>query len=73
MAYSPGIFMVEEMNERGWSRKDMVAKTGLSLRRITALAFAEVVLKEKDAAALSKAFGTGRSIWLNLQKSYESK
>ena len=73
MAYSPGVFIVEEMNERGWTRKDMAEKSGLSFWRVTALAFAEVSLNEADAAGLSRAFGTGKTIWLNLEKSFGRK
>ena len=73
MSYPPGLFLLEEMHERGWSRKDMAEKSGLSVRRITALVFYETRLNEKDAAALSRAFGTGKRVWLNLERVFGRK
>ena len=70
MTPSPGEFVLEECRERGWSRRDLTKKSGLSEAVLNQLVWGILSLDETVAEALAGAFGTSAALWLNLEKRY---
>ncbi len=64
--YPPLSFIVEEMQERGWSKEVLQRQTGLSYERIERIFNGESIGKSL-AIVLGRTFGTSTDYWLNLQ------
>jgi|GEM_PF-4155698 len=63
-----GDFIQEELAERGWSRKDLAGRTGLSPGEIRDIVQNKRKLLAKDAVAIGRAFDCGGEILLQLQR-----
>lgn len=69
--FHAGEFICEELAARGWSIETLVALSGCNRERWETLLAGKRALTLLDAQGLSLAFGTGREIWINLQKSFD--
>lgn len=70
-------FIYEEMEARGWDEWELARRMGgdpahnkLSLEILDACRDVHVLLGEDSAEQMSRAFGTGAEIWLNLDKTW---
>ncbi len=71
-AFHPGEYVKDELSARGWTEKDLADKTTLSENTVRKIVNCERRVTAVPAHQLSKAFGTGMMIWLNLQAAYDS-
>lgn len=71
--FHPAEFVREELDARGWSIETLIELTGCNRERWETLLAEKRSLTLLDAHALSNAFGTGREIWINLQKSFDAE
>lgn len=72
-----GHFIENEMNERGWTRRELVSRLGggaTTELEIDLLIFAPtkgVLLGAETAADIARVFGTSAELWLNLDKAWQ--
>jgi addiction module HigA family antidote len=69
----PGVFILDEMEERGWKVHDLAAKSGISVDRVKDIITSEVSISMDDALGFSRAFGTSSQLWLNLEDTAKRK
>lgn len=76
-AYSPGEFIQDELDARGWSVGELAARMGgspklneLTIEILIHAPSPDILLDDATASQLSHAFGTSKDLWLNLQQSY---
>lgn len=69
-AFAPGEFLLEELEERGWSQSDFAAITGKNLSLIYGIIKGTRPITIDTARAFADALGTSAEYWLNLEASY---
>ena len=62
--------IVEEMEYRGWTYNDLSDASGLSEEDTKKLLEGKLFIDGDVAESLSRAFGTSKEVWLNLQNKY---
>ncbi len=65
--------IVEEMEYRGWTYNDLSDASGLSEEDTKKLLEGKLFIDGDVAESLSRAFGTSKEVWLNLQNKYRGK
>jgi len=70
-AFPPGDFLEEELEERGWSQKDLAAILGRPPRVVNEIIAGKRSITPETAAGLADALGTSAQFWLNLESSYQ--
>ena len=73
MKFHPGEFIRDELEARGWSIETLAEESGLNRARLEPLIAEKRSLTLIDAHGLAIAFGTGRDVWVNLQKSFDQQ
>ena len=63
--YAVGDLLTEEMEERGWSVRDLADAAGLPVTTIESV-LAGPPINQTVANGLARAFGTSVELWLNL-------
>ena len=69
--FPPGDFIKEELEERGWSQKDLGEIMGRSPKEISDLVLGKRPVSPEIARELSAAFGTSAEVWMGLETSYQ--
>lgn len=68
--FHPGEYIKDEMEERGWSKMDVMGKAHIELLPLRGL-LEEVTPVTPDVAwQLERVFGSDAQTWLNLQEAY---
>jgi HTH-type transcriptional regulator/antitoxin HigA len=70
-ADSPGSFIREELEARGWTQEKLAAKMGRPLPPLNAIINGHKAITAQTAIELGEAFGTSAVYWMNLQSSYD--
>ena len=70
--FHPGVFLLEELEERRWSQEHFAEITGYSFRTINFVIRGHLSVSARMAAALEKALETSAEYWLRLQALYDS-
>ncbi|MER9369044.1 MULTISPECIES: HigA family addiction module antitoxin [unclassified Mesorhizobium] len=70
-AVPPGVFIQEELDERGWSQTDLAYILGIHPQGVNQIISGKRGISADMAKALGDAFGTSADLFANLQKSYE--
>ncbi len=68
--FSPGEFILDELDERGWTQSSLAKITGRPDSTISALISGKQALTPEIATELASAFGTSPQFWLNLENAY---
>jgi HTH-type transcriptional regulator/antitoxin HigA len=68
--FSPGEFIREEIEARGWTQEVLAEVLGMSLRRVNEVIVGKRRVTPETARALGKAFGTSAVLWMNLESTY---
>lgn len=69
--FSPGEFIREELDARGWTQGDLAQIMGRPLRLINELIAGKKQITPETARGLSKAFGDGDPLyWMNMDAAY---
>lgn len=71
--FHPGEFVLEEMEARGWGIETLAEKSLLKRDLLEEVLAGHRKVTPLVALGLSYAFGTGREIWLNLQRSWDER
>lgn len=69
----PGRHAQEEMLARRWKISDMVRESMLPREIIFDVVNERCDIDDAIATGLSRAFGTSKELWLNLQQNYTTK
>lgn len=69
--FSPGEYIQDELDARGWAIDDLAEVTGITKRQIINLIQAKSGISLETAIALAQAFGHDAQTWMNLQAAYE--
>lgn len=68
--FSPGDFIKEEIEVRGWTQRDLAAILGRPVQMVNELLSGRKAVTPETACGLAEAFGTSAELWLNLESSY---
>lgn len=67
---SPGEFIEEELQTRGWSQRDLAAVLGRPVQVVNEIVAGKKAITPETALALSEALGTSADYWLGLESRY---
>lgn len=67
---SPGEFVEEELQARGWSQRDLAAVLGRPVQVVNEIVAGKKAITPETALALSEALGTSADYWLGLESRY---
>lgn len=68
--FSPGDFISEELEARGWSQIELAEVMSRPARLISELISGKRAITPETAKGLGAAFGTGPEFWMNLERDY---
>ena len=68
--FPPGAFIREELEERGWSQRDLAKVIGRPLQAVNEIVNGRKQITPDTALELAAAFGTSPELWLNLEVQY---
>lgn len=69
--FHPGEFLKEELDERGWSQKDLAEILGSPTQLVNELCMATREVTPETARGLAAALGTPPEVWLRLQAAFD--
>lgn len=69
--FSPGEFIKDELEARGWAHEDLAEVIGMSLRQVQNLIGGKSRITAETAQLLAQAFGTSAEVWMNLQTAFD--
>lgn len=69
--FHPGVFLEEEIEERGWSQIDLAEIIGKTPSDINLIINGKRSITPETAIAFGDAFGTGAELWMNLETQYQ--
>ncbi|MBE0479684.1 MAG: HigA family addiction module antidote protein [Dehalococcoidia bacterium] len=68
--FSPGDFIREELEARGWTQDDLAEILGRPLRTVNEIITGKRGITPETAKGLGQAFGTSAQLWMNLESAY---
>lgn len=69
-AFSPGEYLRDELDERGWTVSEFAEKVGRPARTVADIPGANKWVAPDTARSLSQALRTGREVRLNLETAH---
>jgi HTH-type transcriptional regulator/antitoxin HigA len=69
--FSPGEFLKEEMEARGWSQVELAEILGRPVKLVNEVLAGKKSITPETAVQLGDALGTGPEFWLNLESQYQ--
>ena len=66
----PGVYIREEIKERGWTQEDLALIMDRPLPTINRIINGKKRITADTAKQLGAAFGTSAELWMNLENSY---
>ncbi len=69
--FSPGEFIKDEIEARGWSQVEFAEVLGRPGRLVSELIAGKRAITPETAKGLGEAFGTGAQFWMNMESSYQ--
>lgn len=70
-AFTPGEYIQEELEERGWTQLDLAEILGRPPQAINEIIKGKKSITPETAVGLAGAFGTSAHLWLNLEAAYK--
>jgi HTH-type transcriptional regulator/antitoxin HigA len=70
-AFSPGEFLRDELEERGWTQAEFAKIIGRPPRLVNELIAGKRGISPETAHELAAAFGTSAQLWMNLDAAYQ--
>ena len=67
----PGTFIIDELDERGWTQVDLAYIHGISAAQLNPILKGKLDISADMATALSDAFDVPADFFANLQKQYD--
>jgi HTH-type transcriptional regulator/antitoxin HigA len=71
-AITPAELIDEELKGRGWNIETLSSRAGLDVRVVEEIMRGERRIDTRMAARLSRALGTSREYWLNLESAHRA-
>jgi len=71
-AFSPGEYLADEIEARGWSQSDLARIIGRPFTAVHLLIRGKRRLSTETAVDLAAALGTSVEMWLNLQAAWDA-
>ena len=68
--FSPGEFIREELEARGWTQGDLAEIMGRPIQVVNGIVLGKKIITPRTAQELAAAFGTSAEMWMNLQTAY---
>src|SRR5690242_10478878 len=68
--FSPGSYLQEELEARGWSQADLAEILGRPVRLVNEIVLAKRAVTPDTAQGLAAALGTSAQLWMNLESAY---
>ncbi len=69
--FPPGVFIKEELEERGWTQTDLAVILGVYPSMVNEIITGKRSISPEIANGLGVAFGTGGQFWLNMDAVYQ--
>jgi len=69
-AFSPGEYIREELDARGWTQGDLTDILGWRPKDVSEIVTGKRAITAETASRLADAFGTSAQLWMNLESSY---
>ena len=69
--FSPGEYLRDELDERGWSQVEFAEIIGRPVRVVNEIIAGKVQITPKTATEIAAALGTSAKFWLNLEAYYQ--
>ncbi len=69
--FTPGEFLKEEIEARGWTQTELAEIMGRPARLINEIIAGKRAITPETAIQLGEALGTGPEIWMNLESQYQ--
>ncbi|HEX7578126.1 MAG TPA: HigA family addiction module antitoxin, partial [Verrucomicrobiae bacterium] len=69
--FAPGEFLLEELEERGWTQISLAKITGRHVSTINGIIKGKLALTPEIASEFASALGTSPQFWLNLENAYQ--
>jgi len=69
--YHPGVFLREELQERGISQSQLAGHIGVTPGVVNLICHGRRSISPEMAKKLAAALGTSPQLWMNLQTSYD--
>ncbi|HZF01468.1 MAG TPA: HigA family addiction module antitoxin [Methylomirabilota bacterium] len=69
--FPPGEFILDELDERGWSQTSLAKITGRPDSTISSIISGKKSITPEIASEFASAFGTSPQFWLNLENAYQ--
>lgn len=69
--FSPGEFLKEEMEARGWSQVELAEIMGRPTKLVNEIIAGKKAITPETAVQLGEALGTGPGVWMNLESQYQ--
>jgi len=69
--FPPGEFILDELEERGWSQTSLAKITGRPDSTISSIISGKKSITPEIASEFASAFGTSPQFWLNLENAYQ--
>ncbi len=68
---SPGEYLKDELDARGWTQEELSDVTGISRRQVANIIAAKSGITPESAKSIGAAFDQDPVTWMNLQVAYE--
>jgi len=69
--FAPGVFVRDELEERGWSQTDLADILDRPVGLVNELIAGKRGVSPETAKGLAAAFGTSAELWMNLEAAYQ--
>lgn len=69
--FSPGEYLKDELEARGWSQIELAEVLGRPPRLISEIVSAKRAITPETAKGFAAAFGTSAQLWMNLETAYQ--
>ncbi|MFT3821839.1 MAG: HigA family addiction module antitoxin [Rubrivivax sp.] len=69
--FSPGEFLKEELDQRGWSQQELADILDRPPRLVSEIVGGKRAITPETAVGLSKALGSSAEYWMNLESQYQ--
>ena len=70
-AFTPGEYIQEELEERGWTQLDLAEILGRPPQAVNEIINGKKSITPETAIGLAGAFGTSAQLWMNLEAAYQ--
>src|ERR1017187_7317852 len=69
--FPPGEFILDELEERGWTQTSLAKITGRADSTISLITKGKQAITPEIASEFASAFGTSPQFWLNLENAFQ--